>query len=68
MDTTEFMYFNLDGVILSSNGKPPKFVDQFIILGSQISFTQSTFSICISKAWLLSIGYRLYENLISLRR
>ena len=38
-DTTEFMRFNQDGVIISLNGKPLKLVGQSTYFGSNISST-----------------------------
>ena len=40
LDKIEFMYFNQNGSISSFNGKPLKFVYQFIYLGSNISSTE----------------------------
>ena len=48
-DKTRFMCFNKDGAISSLNGKPLKFVDQFIYLSSNISSTESNVNICIGK-------------------
>ena len=44
------MSFNQDSAISSLNGKPLKLVDQFLLLGSNISSTES-YIICIGKAW-----------------
>ena len=49
-DKTEFMY-NKDGAISSSNNKPPKLVDQFIYLSSNISSTESDANISKGKVW-----------------
>ena len=46
-----FMCFNQDGAISSLNGKPLKFVDQFIYLGSHISLTESDGNIHVGKSW-----------------
>ena len=47
---TKFICFNQDGAISSLNGKPPKLVDHFIDLGSNISFTENEVNISIGKA------------------
>ena len=49
LDKTEFMCFNQDGAISSSNEKPLKSTDQFIYLGSNISSTESDVNIHVSK-------------------
>ena len=49
-DKTEFMSFNQDGVSLSINGEPLKFVNQFTYLSSNISSTESDVKICIGTA------------------
>ena len=45
------MCFKEDGVISLLNDEPPKFVDQFIFLGSNISSTKSDVSRFIDKVW-----------------
>ena len=47
----EFMCFNQDGAISSLNGKPPKFVDQFLYIGRNISSMESDVTTCLSKVW-----------------
>ena len=48
-DEIEFMCFKQDEAISTLNGKPLKLVDQFIYLGSNISFTESIVNIHLGK-------------------
>ena len=48
-DKTEFMCFKQDAAISTLNGKPLKFVDQFIYLGSNISSTERDANLCIGR-------------------
>ena len=49
LDKTDFMCYNQDGAVLL-NRKPSKLVDQFICLGSNISFTERDIDIFIGNA------------------
>ena len=50
-DKIDFKCFNQDGIISSLTGKPLKFVNQFIYLGSHISSTESDVNIRVGKTW-----------------
>ena len=50
-DKKEFMYFNPDGTISSSNGKPLTSLNLFIYLSSTISSTETTVNTCRNKTW-----------------
>ena len=54
------MCFKQKGAISTSSGKPPKLVDYFPYLGSNISSTESDFNIYLAK-----VCYHSYGNLIS---
>ena len=54
-----FARFNEDGALSSLNGKPPKFVDQFIYLGSNISSTEGHVTIRIGKPWTLNVMLKI---------
>ena len=45
------MSFKQNGAISSVNGKPLKFVDQFVYFGSNISSTENDVNIHIDKTW-----------------
>ena len=48
---TELMCFNQEGFMKTVAGKPPKLVDTFTCLGSNIASTEKDVNIRIGKAW-----------------
>ena len=51
IDKTQYMCFNKEGAISTSNGGPLKLVDKFTYLSSRISSTESDVNMCLAKAW-----------------
>ena len=59
---TEYMCYNQTGDISTLEGTPLKLVDKFTYLGSSVESTEKDIETRLTKAWQLSIGYRLYGN------
>ena len=49
-DKTEILHFIQEEVVSILSGKPMKLVDEFIYIGSYISYTERDVNICIGKA------------------